>query len=58
MADNHIWLQQRHREIASLDAITTALAAEDVDTVTGAGIPGRNPAIEPTPENPCPTPKP
>lgn len=39
MPDNHVWLQQRHRELASLDAITTAL--QDADTVTGAGTASR-----------------
>jgi len=45
MPDNHVWLQQRHRELASLDAITTALNA--ADTVTGAGTPARTTTEEP-----------
>ena len=44
MPDNHVWLQHRHRELASLDAITAAL--ESADTVTGAGTTGRNPTPE------------
>ena len=43
MSDNHVWLQQRHRELASLDAITTALEHADNGTVTGAGTPARHP---------------
>jgi len=45
MPDNHVWLQQRHRELDSLDAITTAL--NSADTVTGAGTPARTTTEEP-----------
>jgi len=44
-----VWLQQRHRELASLDAITTAL--RDADTVTGAGAASRC-AASPTANSP------
>jgi len=48
MPENHVWLQQRHRELASLDAITAAL--QEADSVTGAGTASRT-APTPTAES-------
>ncbi len=47
MPDNHGWLQQRHRELASLDAITDAL--REAETVTGAGVSARTDLHRPDP---------